>query len=67
MEDEAVDEGSVVPFLSSEGFFTSSFLEKLLRPAVGCRRERVRFSPAADDEEDMSSDREDASAKLQID
>lgn len=53
--DVADEEGSAALFLGSRAFFVSSFLEKLLRPAVGCRRERVRFSPVADDEDDILS------------
>lgn len=34
-------------------FLSSSFLGALPRPAAGCRRERDRFSPVVDDEDDM--------------
>lgn len=39
--------------LSALPFFASSFFCALPRPAVGCRRERTRFSPVAEEEEDM--------------
>lgn len=39
--------------LSALPFFASSFFCALPRPAVGCRRERARFSPVAEEEEDM--------------
>lgn len=43
------------PFTARRGpsFLTSSCFCALLRPAVGCRRERDRFSPVAEDEDDM--------------
>lgn len=45
---------SMVLFASSR--LTSSFLDMLPRPAVGWRRDRVRFSPVADDMDDMVSE-----------
>lgn len=62
----AVDGGSAALSLGSKGFFVSSFLLNLLRPAVGCRRERVRFSPVADDEDDMVSEMEVSPARSRI-
>lgn len=43
---------SMVLFASSL-LLNSSFLDMLPSPAVGCRRDRVRLSPVADDVEDM--------------
>lgn len=45
---------SMVLFVASS--LTSSFLDMLPSPAVGCRRDRVRFSPVADDMDDMVSE-----------
>lgn len=50
---EEADVATAGLLLSSRGFFASSLFGTLPRPAVGCRRERVRFSPAAEDEDDM--------------
>lgn len=45
---------STVLFVASS--LTSSFLDMLPSPAVGWRRDRVRFSPVADDMDDMVSE-----------
>lgn len=45
---------SIVLLVASS--LTSSFLDMLPSPAVGCRRDRVRFSPVADDMNDMVSE-----------
>lgn len=46
---------SIVLFASSL-LLNSSFLDMLPSPAVGWRRDRIRFSPVADDVEDMVSE-----------
>lgn len=53
-EDEEAVETTAAFSLGFKGFLDSSLLGTLPRPAtVGCRRERVRFSPVADDEDDI--------------
>lgn len=44
----------VVVTTASGAFLSSSFFCNLPRPAVGCRRVRVRFSPAAEADDDMA-------------
>lgn len=44
-----------LPAMAGNTSFSPSFLCALPRPAVGCRRERDRFSPVAEDEDDMVS------------